>query len=170
LRSAMEACDPREVSGCCPKASPKREFHNATSNITRSRHDRTKEGRIRADLDATWCWISLIGPDEFYVEILKAFDESKPLTDPTRVSDRLKLYVKGDERREFRRRWADTKSQRLERIITPLNQTIKIRYWRRAKSGRGHNMNVRMSIAALFSDVRPHALLAISLGHLFWNP
>lgn len=65
-----------------------------------------------------------IGPDEFYVEVVEAVDESKPLTGPTRLSGRLTLYVKGDDRREFRRRWADTKTQRLERMLSPLIETL----------------------------------------------
>jgi hypothetical protein len=65
-----------------------------------------------------------IGPDEFYIEGVEAVDESKPLTDPTRLSGRLTIFIKGDERREFRRRWADTKTQRLEKMINPLIETL----------------------------------------------
>ena len=64
------------------------------------------------------------GPDEFYIQVVEALDETKPLTDSTRLSGRLTLYIKGHEPREFRRRWAYTKTQRLEKMINPLIETL----------------------------------------------
>lgn len=65
-----------------------------------------------------------IGSDELYIEGVEAVDESKPLTDPTRLSGRLTIFIRGDERREFKRRWSDTKAQRLEKMVNPLLDTL----------------------------------------------
>jgi hypothetical protein len=65
-----------------------------------------------------------VGPDEFYFRIVEGLDESKPLTDSTRRTGHLTLYIDGDEDRQFRRRWSDTKTQRLEKMFKPLIETV----------------------------------------------
>jgi hypothetical protein len=65
-----------------------------------------------------------IGPDFFGVRLAEHVDESKPISDSTRLTGRLALFVTGDENHDFRRRWWDTKSQRLERMILPFVETL----------------------------------------------
>jgi hypothetical protein len=65
-----------------------------------------------------------IGPDSFGVELLENVDEKKPLTDQTRLTGYLSLHITGDERRQFRRRWSDTKTQRLERMLGAFVETV----------------------------------------------
>jgi len=65
-----------------------------------------------------------IGPDGFGVHLAENLDEKKPLTDPTRFTGNLAFHITGDEKYDFRRRWSDTKSQRLEKLIPPLVETL----------------------------------------------
>ena len=58
------------------------------------------------------------------MRLAENLDESKPLTDPTRRTGRLALYITGEENHQFRRRWWDTKSQRLERMLGPFIETL----------------------------------------------
>lgn len=65
-----------------------------------------------------------IGPDAFYFRMEESLDDSKPVTDPARHTGRLGIQILGDEPRQLRRHWYDTKSQRLERLIGALVETL----------------------------------------------
>jgi len=68
--------------------------------------------------------MAAIGPDGLRVRIQESLDEGKPLSDPSRRTGRLCFWIDGDPDRKFRRRWADTKSQRFERMVKPLVETL----------------------------------------------
>jgi hypothetical protein len=65
-----------------------------------------------------------LGPDRFGVLLAENLDESKPISDPLRLTGKLALHITGDEKHQFRRRWSDTKSQRLERMLKPFVDTL----------------------------------------------
>ena len=54
----------------------------------------------------------------------EVLDEDKPVTDPTRRTGRLFIQIGGDDQRQFRRRWHDTKTQPLERLLSQLVETL----------------------------------------------
>ena len=62
--------------------------------------------------------------DRLFIQIIEGINESKPITDPARRTGYLTLYIAGDESRQFRRRWSDTKTQRLEKMYKPLIETL----------------------------------------------
>jgi hypothetical protein len=66
----------------------------------------------------------VMGSDRLYVQIVESINESKAITDPARRRGCLALHIGGDEHRQFRRRWADTKSQRIEKTFKPLIETL----------------------------------------------
>lgn len=68
--------------------------------------------------------ILAIGDDFLGVRLLETVDETRPLTDPMRLTGKLALYIDGDNAQQFRRRWWDTKSQRLERLLEPFTETL----------------------------------------------
>ena len=68
--------------------------------------------------------ILAIGPDGFGLRLLENVEDSRPVSDPTRLKGTLSLFITGDENRQFRRRWSDTKSQRLEKLIGPALETV----------------------------------------------
>lgn len=65
-----------------------------------------------------------IGADAFGVMLVETVDDSRPLTDSSRLTGKLAVHITGDERHNFRRRWSDTKSQRLERLLNPIVDTL----------------------------------------------
>jgi hypothetical protein len=65
-----------------------------------------------------------VGQDEFTFEMGEVLDEDKPVTDPTRRTGRLFIQIGGDDQRQFRRRWHDTKTQPLERLLSQLVETL----------------------------------------------
>ena len=65
-----------------------------------------------------------VGPDSLAVQLAENLDEDKPLTDPARLTGRLSLYILGEDKQQFRRRWSDTKSQRLERMLGAFVDTM----------------------------------------------
>jgi hypothetical protein len=65
-----------------------------------------------------------IEADSFGLRVAETINEHKPLTDSTRRTGYVGFYIEGDEQRQFRRRWAETKSQNLERMISPLVETL----------------------------------------------
>lgn len=65
-----------------------------------------------------------VGPDAFTFELAEALDENKPVTDPARRTGRLYIHIGGEDERQFRRRWNDTKSQALERMLSQLVETL----------------------------------------------
>jgi hypothetical protein len=71
----------------------------------------------------SWCAFA-VGPDSLGVRLAENVDEEKPLTDPARLTARLSLHIIGDDGRQFRRRWSDTKSQRLERMLGAFADTL----------------------------------------------
>ena len=78
-----------------------------------------------ADETARWCTFA-IGPDSLGVQLAENVDENKPLTDPNRRTSRLSVHVVGADSQQFRRRWSDTKSQRLERMLGAVIDTLAI--------------------------------------------
>ncbi len=62
---------------------------------------------------------TLIGmeQDGFWIELTEELDDSKPITDPAHFTGRLTLTLHGHEQQQLRRRWSDTKSQRLENLF-----------------------------------------------------
>ena len=71
----------------------------------------------------SWC-VFAVGPDSLGVRLAENVDEEKPLTDLARLTARLSLHIIGDDGRQFRRRWSDTKSQRLERMLGAFADTL----------------------------------------------
>ncbi len=65
-----------------------------------------------------------IRPDSLAVQLAENLDEDKPLTDPARLTGRLCLHIVGGNEQQFRRRWSDTKSQRLERMLGAFVETL----------------------------------------------
>jgi hypothetical protein len=65
-----------------------------------------------------------IGPDSLGVQLTENLDEAKPVTDPSRQTGRLALHILGGDDQQFRRRWSDTKSQRLEKMLGGLVETL----------------------------------------------
>lgn len=65
-----------------------------------------------------------VGSDALQLRLDEHLDEAKPLTDPTRRTGMLCFWINGDPTRELRRRWSDTKTQRLERLINPMIETL----------------------------------------------
>ena len=61
-----------------------------------------------------------IGPDEVSFELHEEVDEAKPVSDPSRLTGRLAAIIDGAG---IRRRWADRKTQRLEKMISTLVTT-----------------------------------------------
>jgi hypothetical protein len=69
--------------------------------------------------------MAAIGPDGFGITMVESVDETKPVTDPQRLTGKLHLLISGDEnQQQFRRRWSETKTQRLDRMINPLVDTL----------------------------------------------
>jgi hypothetical protein len=66
-----------------------------------------------------------IGDDHVCFVLSEELNETRPVTDPTYRSGRLCLTLVGDERRRFRRRWADTQSQKVERLLTTMLETVQ---------------------------------------------
>jgi hypothetical protein len=56
--------------------------------------------------------------------LAETVDEARPLTDSARLTGKLAIHITGDEKHSFRRRWSDTKSQRLERLLNPIVETL----------------------------------------------
>lgn len=65
-----------------------------------------------------------VGSDAFHVRIAEGIDESKPITDPLHRTGNPIVWITGDEKQQFRRRWAETKSQRFEKMLRPLIDTL----------------------------------------------
>lgn len=61
-----------------------------------------------------------VGPDELYFELYEEIDDTKPVSDPSRLTGRLAAVIDGAG---TRRRWADRKTQRLEKVIGTLVTT-----------------------------------------------
>jgi hypothetical protein len=61
-----------------------------------------------------------IGPDELVLELYEEIDETKPVSDSSRLTGRLAAVIDGTG---TRRRWADRKTQRLEKVIGTLVTT-----------------------------------------------
>jgi hypothetical protein len=66
----------------------------------------------------------VLGDDRLGMYFTEGVNEQKPLTDPTRLTGYINIFITGETRREFRRRWSDTKSQRVERMFNPLLETL----------------------------------------------
>lgn len=62
---------------------------------------------------------TLIGmeQDGFWMELTEELHDSSPITDPTHFTGRLTLTLHGHEQQQLRRRWSDTKSQRIENLF-----------------------------------------------------
>ncbi len=61
-----------------------------------------------------------IGADEVCFELYEEVDEAKPVSDPSRLTGRLSALIDGAG---IHRRWADRKTQRLEKVISILVAT-----------------------------------------------
>lgn len=64
------------------------------------------------------------GPDSLGVQIAENLEEDKPVTDSSRLTGRLALHILGGEGQQFRSRWSDTKSQRLEKMLCGVVDTL----------------------------------------------
>ncbi len=64
------------------------------------------------------------GTDGLGVQLVENVDENKPLTDPGRLTSKLSLHIVGANNQQFRRRWSDTKTQRLERMLGVFVDTL----------------------------------------------
>ncbi len=65
-----------------------------------------------------------MGHDGLGVQLVENVDEDKPLTDPGRLTSKLSLHIVGANNQQFRRRWSDTKTQRLERMLGVFVDTL----------------------------------------------
>jgi len=65
-----------------------------------------------------------MGTDGLGVQLVENVDENKPLTDPGRLTSKLSLHIVGANNQQFRRRWSDTKTQRLERMLDVFVDTL----------------------------------------------
>jgi hypothetical protein len=65
-----------------------------------------------------------LGPDCLGIRVFEGLDETRPITDPMRITGKLHLLITGEDRQQFRRRWSETKTQRLDRMINPLVETM----------------------------------------------
>lgn len=65
-----------------------------------------------------------MGPDGLGVRLAENVDENKPLTDPSRLTSKLSLHIVGSNNQQFRRRWSETKTQRLERMLGVFVDTL----------------------------------------------
>ncbi len=72
---------------------------------------------------ASWCTFAM-GPDSLGVRLVENVDEARPLTDPGRLTSKLSLHIVDANNQQFRRRWSDTKTQRLERMLGVFVDTL----------------------------------------------
>lgn len=73
--------------------------------------------------NASWCTFAM-GLDCLGVRLTENVDEDKPLTDPGRLTSKLSLHIVDAGNQQFRRRWSDTKTQRLERLVGAFVDTL----------------------------------------------
>lgn len=66
-----------------------------------------------------------VGEDHVCFVLAEELDETRPVTDPAYRTGGLCMSLVGDDHRRFRRRWADTKTQKLERLLTTLLSTVQ---------------------------------------------
>ena len=66
-----------------------------------------------------------MGSDGLGVRLAENVDENKPLTDPARLTSKLSLHIVGADNHQFRRRWSETKSQRLDRMLGVFVNTLE---------------------------------------------
>jgi hypothetical protein len=66
-----------------------------------------------------------VGEDHVCFVLAEELDETCPVTDVAYHTGRLCLSLVGDDNRRFRRRWADTGTQKLERLLTTLLTTVQ---------------------------------------------
>lgn len=77
-------------------------------------------GTVRAAATGGGQTALAIGEDEVYVRIVEEVDEKKSISDPARLTGRLCAQLYGED---VRRKWADRKTQRLEKVLSTLVTT-----------------------------------------------
>lgn len=79
---------------------------------------------VLAPMDGTHSTVFAVGADSAFILLGEDIDGSKPLTNPSRLTGKLTLEIVDDGKHQFRRHWSDTKSQRLERLINVIVETL----------------------------------------------